>query len=145
MGAQANWDTARQSCESENAVLVTIGNSDENDFVSSLSNANFWIGLNDISQEGVYVWVSGSTSTYRNWGTGEPNNSGDEDCTHMISSSTFWNDWPCTRSTPYVCEKGQQTFVVQCFPYIFHMLLIFHCIIGFIPCANNICLINQNN
>ena len=107
--SSVTWDTARQGCESENAALVTIDNSGENAFVGSLSTATLWIGLNDISQEGIYVWVSGSTSAYRSWSAGQPDNFGNEDCVHMLlPSSTVWNDLPCTSSNlPYVCEKGQ--------------------------------------
>lgn len=34
-----------------------------------------WIGLNDAAQEGVWVWHSGSTSPFRKWAKGEPNDS----------------------------------------------------------------------
>ena len=33
-----------------------------------------WIGLNDEANEGHFRWVSGSTCSYRNWVSGEPNN-----------------------------------------------------------------------
>ena len=63
-----------------------------------------WIGLNDRSVEGTFVWSNGEAVTYTNWTAGEPNNSGNEDCAHIWSSGT-WNDIPCTGyPTPYVCE-----------------------------------------
>ena len=31
-----------------------------------------WIGINDLSSEGTYVWIDGSDSTYRHWNPGEP-------------------------------------------------------------------------
>jgi hypothetical protein len=113
--SSVTWDNARQKCELENAALVTIDNSYENDFVSKLSSSTFWIGLNDISQEGVFVWESGFTTAYLNWNTQEPNNLHNEDCVHKIASSTLWNDLSCTRRLGYVCEKGQHSLVVQCF------------------------------
>jgi V8-like Glu-specific endopeptidase len=106
VASAVTWDDARQRCDLESATLVTIDNSYENDFVSELSSTAFWIGLNDISQEGVFVWISGSTSAYRNWNIGEPNDLGGEDCAHIIASSTLWNDRTCTHNTEYVCEKG---------------------------------------
>jgi hypothetical protein len=33
-----------------------------------------WLGLTDVGQEGVFIWADGSTSDYRNWSPGEPNN-----------------------------------------------------------------------
>ena len=132
MNSRAKWEIALKSCESENAVLVTIDNADENNFVSSLSNSAFWIGLNDISQEGHFVWVSSSRSAYRHWGKGEPNNLADEDCVHMTlytsaSLVSYWNDGPCTSSRAYVCEKGQRSlqhyyigFTPLCYENVFY-------------------------
>lgn len=86
---------------------MTIDNALENDFVTSLSLDTLWIGLNDISQEGVYVWASGSTAAYRRWSSGQPNNEGGQNCVHM-TSSTNWNDFSCKSTYAYVCEKGQR-------------------------------------
>jgi hypothetical protein len=65
---------------------------------------NFWIGLNDRTTEGVFVWFAGS-STYTNWGSGEPNNSSDEDCTEVNRDTGVWNDVGCGNSRSYVCES----------------------------------------
>ena len=122
VNSRAKWEIALKSCESENAVLVTIDIADENNFVGSLSNNAFWIGLNDISQESHFVWVSSSRSAYHHWFKGEPNNLADEDCVHMSASAvTYWNDLSCTSSIPYVCEKGQRSLR--------------HYYIGFTPCV----------
>ena len=129
MNSRAKWEIALKSCESENAVLVTIDNADENNFVGSLSNSAFWIGLNDISQEGHFVWVSSSRSAYRDWGKHEPNNVADEDCVHMLTyeSAISWNDLSCNKSLAYVCEKGQRClqhyyigFTPLCYENVFY-------------------------
>jgi hypothetical protein len=36
----------------------------------------FWIGFNDVIEEGNWKWVSGESDTYTNWWEGEPNNGG---------------------------------------------------------------------
>ena len=113
-GSPVTWYTANESCQSENAFLVTIHDFEENEFVRNISAENdFWIGLNDISQEGHFVWLSNSNASYLRWGDGEPNDVGGEDCAHMIHSSTYWNDQPCNYPSPYVCEKGENSFVVK--------------------------------
>jgi hypothetical protein len=108
-----SWYNASTSCQSENSFLVTIEDISENQFViTTLTSSYSWIGLNDISQEGQFEWVSGSTSSYRRWSPDEPNNVDiagyppGEDCTHVYNSKPYWNDYPCLAPLPYVCEKA---------------------------------------
>lgn len=37
--------------------------------------------------------------------TGEPNNSGDEDCAMMYESSGKWNDGKCSGALQFMCKK----------------------------------------
>ena len=102
------WNSARSQCLSMNADLVTINTLEENSFVLNLTRVSyFWIGLNDISEEGTFVWASGSKSAYRKWKSLEPNdNNKNEDCVEATRQSD-WNDVPCNFLMSYVCEKGQ--------------------------------------
>jgi hypothetical protein len=103
--AEGNWSQAESEAQSLGGNLITIQSQAENtfvvnnvlqDFTSSggpnLSNLPLWIGMYDptgaqnydgpggpgTQHAADFVWVNGSTSTYRNWntGTGEPNNAG---------------------------------------------------------------------
>ena len=85
----------------------------EDDFVyaeiRSTEMPTTWIGLNDIVSEGDWVWLDGLTVDYRNWDTGEPNDSGSsgEDCGVIMVESgrfSFWDDRPCDNNRAYVCE-----------------------------------------
>lgn len=116
-----SWYNASTSCQSENSFLVTIDDISENQFViTTLTSSYSWIGLNDISQEGQFEWVSGSTSSYRRWSPDEPNNVDiagyppGEDCTHVYNSKPYWNDYPCLAPLPYVCEKGRYCLDMKC-------------------------------
>ena len=84
-------------------VLVCISDSIENNFVSNLlPSQEFWIGFTDEANEGTFVWVDGSSTTYTKWAPGEPSNSGpnnNEDYTlintgegGMNQSDGYWND-----------------------------------------------------
>ena len=47
--------------------------------------------------EGYWGWADGATSTYTNWGSGEPNGGGDENCAQLNwpLGSGEWNDADC--------------------------------------------------
>lgn len=124
------WTGAKSAAEAlskygATGYLTTITSQAENDFVAArLANAG-WMGASDAAVEGTWKWVvgpendttfwsgaSGGTTVggnYANWGTGEPNNSGDEDCAQFLSGgSGKWNDLPCNSTTlpGYVVEYG---------------------------------------
>lgn len=116
-----NWPGAEAVAQSLGGHLATISDSAENDWVLNVF-ANFthqagpglWIGLNDASQEGAFVWVSGDTATYRNWAAGEPNSGGgfypDEDQAVMRppggTGAGQWNDAPGTQHHFAVIETA---------------------------------------
>ncbi|MEL6182205.1 MAG: lectin-like protein [Myxococcota bacterium] len=43
--------------------------------------------------------------SYTNWGSGEPNNSGNEDCGELRLDTGQWNDKECDTVQPFVCES----------------------------------------
>lgn len=77
------------------------------------------IGLNDFSQEGKYEWISGESSNYTNWDSGEPNNSSyNYNYNKNISPSNFvclnrngkWID-SSTSNRPYIIEIPGTSYV----------------------------------
>lgn len=102
--------------------LATITSAPENAFISARMTGDGWIGANDTAVEGTWKWItgpeanttfwqgtgSGSTvgGNYANWNSGEPNQSGDEDCAETYVSSGQWNDLPCSATLGYVVEYG---------------------------------------
>lgn len=125
-----DWNASKTKAEAltlygASGYLATITSNSENNFVTArLSNAG-WMGASDSASEGAWRWVTGPESgiqfwsgtsagstvggNYANWGTGEPNNAGDEDCAQYLSGGTGrWNDLPCSGTTlpGYVAEFG---------------------------------------
>lgn len=105
------WPTAEEACEAFGATLAVIGSAAENVVVGDLiynatGNAG-WIGFNDRSNEGRWVWPTGEAVAYTNWYSGEPNDSGGEDCAATNFGAMYaWNDYPCTgTSLPFACEQ----------------------------------------
>ncbi len=104
------WTGARDACGKLGAKFVSITSAAENAFLvnatGAISKEKWWIGLNDRSSEGTFVWDSGEAVTYKNWHSGEPNNQGNEDCTQLWRyTDGTWNDEPCASAFRYVCEQ----------------------------------------
>ena len=85
MLSESSWADAEAYAQTLGGHLATIETLDENNFLfstfgltvgglSASGKASMWIGLNDAAQEGQYVWSSGSTSAFRNWNSGQPQN-----------------------------------------------------------------------
>ena len=101
------WTASQSFALTLGGNLVTINDAAENAWVFNMWGDHFlWIGLNDVQNEGTFVWVSGETPSYTNWAPGEPNNSnGDEHYVNMYPntfSTGEWND----------CDNG-----VRCSPF----------------------------
>ena len=86
-----------------------------NDFFTDVANENgiqdsYWFGINDISEEGVFVYESNDEPiTWTNWASGEPNNAGGHgqgDCVRLKEGK--WYDLGCDSIRPYVCERFVQ-------------------------------------
>ena len=105
-----NWGDARANCIARGYDLVTIASYKENTLAFGTipflwaDNPFCWIGINDIDNEGTFVWADGSGSTYRQWLSGQPDdNSGNEDCGE-ISANPNWRDSSCTETRDcYIC------------------------------------------
>lgn len=88
-----NWTLAEAEAVSLGGHLVTINDDAEQTWIFSTFGSNeIWIGLTDRDVEGTFQWVSGETSTYRNWDPGEPNNSAtgnnNQDYIHIYSNTS---------------------------------------------------------
>ena len=93
--------------------MATITDADENQWIYDAAvasnggnNIRFWIGLTDVAEEGVFLWMDGTTFDYENWHNDEPNNrNGNEHCVELgrFNSST-WNDEPCTNQKYILME-----------------------------------------
>ena len=105
-----DWNNSTQECISRGYNLATVRSLEENTLMYSTTvtgSDTCWIGLNDIANEGTFVWADGTDSTFTYWSTGEPNSSGDEDCVSTLMGPK-WNDYYCTQQlTCYFCgAKG---------------------------------------
>jgi len=118
VGDGRTWADAEAYAVSLGGHLVTINDPAEDAWLVSTFGTQYWIGLNDIAVEGVWVWSSGEPVTYTNWFPGEPNNSdGTEDAAKIENRPPFiaWNDL-----TPGAADPD--AFVVEVVPTLDRLL-----------------------
>jgi len=102
-----NRFAARARCLDYGADLISIADLPEDSFVRGIVEGprDWFIGLEDLAQEGVYVWSDGTDANYFGWAVGEPNNVDDENCAELALEDSFgWNDTNCENEQDFICE-----------------------------------------
>jgi hypothetical protein len=102
----APWNQANSGAQSIGGNLVTLNNSAENNWLNTQlsGSAQHWIGLNDATTEGSFVWASGISSSYTNWASGQPNNQNNQDFAAFNASSGKWSDFGTADCYKYIVE-----------------------------------------
>ena len=107
-----SWFAARNSCKAklDGADLTSIDSFDELRLAQyalpRLGWGRVWIGLNDIKNEGSYVWSDGSSvgGNAFDWASGQPDDSnGTQNCVAMLQNGTI-SDENCNQTLHYGCE-----------------------------------------
>ena len=95
------WQQAENYCINNfNTNLASISSiTKENELLFSVNNNNnVWIGLNDIENEGIFVWNDGSDITYTNWENDiSPQNDDSLDCYYI--NQGYWYASDCNTQT----------------------------------------------
>ncbi|KAJ8337074.1 hypothetical protein SKAU_G00382940 [Synaphobranchus kaupii] len=111
---KTNWLDAEKHCLLLGGNLASEHTEDEHRFLKELAghsdpqNGAFWIGLSDQYEEGTWIWSDGtraiSEGDFLRWNSGEPNNSGNENCVHSnFGGESNWNDIACDGQYPSIC------------------------------------------
>ncbi|XP_068676472.1 secretory phospholipase A2 receptor-like [Montipora foliosa] len=104
-----SWDDAEGICGKDDAEIVTITSSEENEFVKrcivdSELASQAWIGLKE-----AFYWKGGSEPSYTDWASGHPKVQADS-CVWMNAAQDgegSWYDVPCegAENVGVVCKK----------------------------------------
>ena len=108
------WTTADAACTAFGLQLATVHDAATNGAYRDIGYRSFggafWLGLTDRASEGVWAWVDDSAVDFTQWWSGEPNDSGGEDCAGInYGDWGWWNDYNCGSSLPFVCEPVPTT------------------------------------
>lgn len=95
-------------CKGYGGTLAVPLNATENAWVTStalgIAGQNWWIGLNDEQNDGVYLMPSGEVASYFAWGVGKPNGGTSQNCVVLdAADSGKWNDKACGDQGGAVC------------------------------------------
>ncbi|KAL6491151.1 hypothetical protein MHYP_G00014960 [Metynnis hypsauchen] len=114
-----NWTDAQNYCREKFTDLATIESREEMNAVTALVNrpgGYFWIGLRQKVQQSTvsWIWSDGSSSSYRYWNTGEPNNPLGDNCVQLRNSPEHtWNDEGCKWPNPFICYKDLPLILIK--------------------------------
>uniref|UniRef100_A0A3P8TYQ5 C-type lectin domain-containing protein n=1 Tax=Amphiprion percula TaxID=161767 RepID=A0A3P8TYQ5_AMPPE len=98
------WSDALAYCRKHYKDMAMIENDQENTRMLSVTlNLDVWIGLYRVS----WRWSDNSTSWFRNWAYGEPDNRNIEHCA-AEGTNHLWADIPCSRKLPFWCQEGEK-------------------------------------
>ncbi|CAH2321377.1 Hypothetical predicted protein [Pelobates cultripes] len=104
---EGDYSTSQAACQGLGGTLPTPMNSAENDiilqYVKEFKN-NVFLGINDIKEEGVFVYLNGKQITYSNWPSTEPNGKRNENCVEARVNHSAWNDINCANKNRVLCE-----------------------------------------
>ena len=109
---------ARLGCESIGGHIAVVSTRAEFELLlPRLLAATYWLGFDDLTEEGTFTWAAAEGATFTNWRAGEPNDgNGGEDCAVMYGNYTGefeayvggWNDVDCTRGMYTICEQPKE-------------------------------------
>nr|XP_035926888.1 secretory phospholipase A2 receptor isoform X2 [Halichoerus grypus] len=106
------WKEALHSCQSDNSTLINIASLADVEFLVTLlgdENASeTWIGLSSNKIPVSFEWSNGSSVTFTNWHTLEPqifpNRS--QQCVSAEQSEGHWKVKNCEETLFYICKKA---------------------------------------
>ncbi|XP_078061685.1 uncharacterized protein LOC144487463 [Mustelus asterias] len=104
----SDWHGANHSCVANNSTLATVTTESQQDLLANYDSEKRWIGLTDLDQVGVYVWVNGEQLGKGFWDFGEPNNQGKERCVTKGARYHLhkWNNDVCSARHHWICQTS---------------------------------------
>ena len=99
-----NWWDAQTKCEANGFNLATVDSQLEQTFLRQNTTTDTWIGYQEKTTDHNFIWPYG-TSSFTKWCSGQPNDSGINDCARITTNADgCWDDSECTNGYRFICE-----------------------------------------
>ncbi|XP_053093187.1 E-selectin-like [Pangasianodon hypophthalmus] len=102
-----NWTDAQKHCRENYRDLATITNNEENQRLNAIKGGSdsVWIGMyRDEINVDFWLWSDGTSSSFFQWNTNQPNNNGgNQNCVEIEPGG--WNDQRCYEDRRFVCYQ----------------------------------------
>jgi hypothetical protein len=100
-----SWDQARAMCEqvSPGTYLLIPDDATELDELASITSPPFWIGVDDLAAQGMFMTVKNVRATFTPWAASEPSTRSGADCVRAVSATQIATD-QCSTKRAAVCE-----------------------------------------
>eukprot|EP01046_Picozoa_sp_COSAG06_P029243 COSAG06_NODE_2697_length_6436_cov_8.420546_3_plen_654_part_00 len=114
LGTPLGWAEAEEECRLLGSHLASVTSAEQQAAVGRLAGGTnrVWIGLNDMAEEGSFVWSDGEPLEYSNWYHWDESQTGRDYCFSCgdgisITQMTHyqWNDHDQLDLLPYICAK----------------------------------------
>uniref|UniRef100_A0AC34G3E9 C-type lectin domain-containing protein n=1 Tax=Panagrolaimus sp. ES5 TaxID=591445 RepID=A0AC34G3E9_9BILA len=82
---------------------VVIGQEAQKYFHES-TESNFWVGGNNLEENGNWSWTDGMSFNFCDWSKGEPQNATGLNCAAISFTDASWSSQDCFKPKPFVCS-----------------------------------------
>jgi cysteine-rich repeat protein len=100
---RTSWDGAKAACIKLGGHLATIGDADEQTFLTSQGvQTDVWIGANDLASQGTFAWITTEPFAFAKmapWDGPSPSNR----CL-LLNRDSYWYTRRCSDANAYLCE-----------------------------------------
>ncbi|CAM9629651.1 unnamed protein product, partial [Heterosigma akashiwo] len=102
---EVTYYAAVADCEDRGMFLPSIHSSEQDEFLAANMAGEFWLGFNDIKNEGEYQWQDGTKNTgYTNWNANHTRSPVEETDCAVMTETGDWKDSACDYyKAYYVC------------------------------------------
>ena len=100
----AGWGTWALRCEAYGYRLASIDSGEENESLLRELDERAWIGLTDLTEEGVFRWRLAPDTGYRNFAVEPDDPDHLRNCVAMDETG-LWRDFACSLPFPAICER----------------------------------------
>jgi hypothetical protein len=101
------WADAEEACQEMGSQthLASVTSEEQQQAVQHVAaGSKAWIGLNDMAEEGAWVWSDDEPLEYDNWISGDPNGGGNVDAVNLWIDAQ-WADDSAMTLRPYICAR----------------------------------------